>query len=64
MTERSLAIVTALVPEIGYERAARIAQESYRTGRTVREVCRQMELFSEEELDRALDLRKMTGKMP
>jgi fumarate hydratase class II len=64
MTERSLAMVTALVPEIGYERAAKIAQKSHRTGRTVREVCRQMELFSEEELDRALDLRKMTGKMP
>jgi fumarate hydratase class II len=64
MTEKSPAVVTSLVPEIGYEQAARIAQESYRTGRTVREVCRQIELFSEQELDRALDLRRMTGKMP
>ncbi len=62
MAERSLAVVTALTPAVGYERAAKIAQESYRTGQTVREVCRQMELLPEEELNRVLDLRKMTGE--
>jgi fumarate hydratase class II len=36
--EKSLALCTALTPEIGYEEAARIAQEAYASGRTVREV--------------------------
>jgi fumarate hydratase class II len=36
----SLALVTALVPDIGYERAAAIAKEAFETGRSVREVCR------------------------
>jgi len=62
MIENSLAVVTALAPKIGYEEAAKIAQEAYRTGRTVREVSRQMNVLPEQDLDRALDLRRMTGK--
>jgi fumarate hydratase class II len=61
MAETSLALVTALVPEIGYEQAARIAQESHRTGSPIREICREMKLISEEDLERALDLAQMTG---
>ena len=38
LVEQSLAMATALTPEIGYERAAAIAKEAYETGRTVREV--------------------------
>jgi fumarate hydratase class II len=60
-TEESLALVTALVPEIGYEEAANIAQESYRTGQSVREICQHRQLFSAEDLESVLDLRKMTG---
>ena len=40
-TGQSLALVTALVPEIGYERASAIAQEAYRSGRTILEVSRE-----------------------
>jgi fumarate hydratase class II len=40
LVEGSLALVTALVPDIGYERAAAIAKEAFETGRSVREVCR------------------------
>ena len=40
--ERSLAMSTALAPLVGYEKAAAIAKEAYRTGRTVREVAREM----------------------
>ncbi len=39
--ERSLAMVTALALEIGYDEAAKIAQEAYRTGKTVREIALQ-----------------------
>jgi len=35
--EQSLAMCTVLAPVIGYEKAAAIAKEAYRTGRTVRE---------------------------
>jgi fumarate hydratase, class II len=40
--EQSLAMATALAPVIGYEKAAAIAKEAYRSGRTVREVAREM----------------------
>ncbi len=38
LVEQSLAMATALTPEIGYDRAAAIAKDAYETGRTVREV--------------------------
>jgi fumarate hydratase, class II len=61
MVERSLAMCTALVPKIGYDAAAAIAKEAHRTGRTVREVARETKLVTDEELDRLLDPRRMTG---
>ena len=62
MVERSLAMVTSLAPRIGYDRAAEIAKEAYRTGRTIREVSREKSGLSEDELDEALDPRAMTGE--
>jgi fumarate hydratase class II len=41
--ERSLAMCTALVPEIGYDAAAALAKKAYKTGRTVREVAMELE---------------------
>ena len=38
LVERSLAIVTGLVPTIGYDRAAAIAHEAARTGQSIRQV--------------------------
>jgi fumarate hydratase class II len=55
LVERSLAMVTALVPRIGYDAAAEIAKESVRTGRTVRELCREKRVLPEDELNEALD---------
>ncbi len=60
LVERSLAMVTALVPSIGYDAAAEIAKESVRTGRTVRELCREKGVLPEAELARALDPWSMT----
>jgi len=59
--ERSLALVTGLVPAIGYDRAAEIAKEAHRTGRTIREVARELKVLPEAELDRLLDPRHQTG---
>ena len=60
LVELSMAMVTSLAPKIGYDRAAEIAKESARTGRTVREICRERKILSEEELNRVLDPIAMT----
>ena len=58
--EQSLAMCTALAPEIGYEAAAAIAKEAHKTGKTVREVARLKNLLSESRLDHLLDPWRMT----
>src|SRR5207237_1015819 len=60
LVELSMAMVTSLAPKIGYDRAAEIAKESARTGRTVREICREKKILPEAELERALDPVAMT----
>jgi fumarate hydratase class II len=59
--ERSLSIVTALAPHIGYDDAAEIAKQAMKEGRTVREVGLEHGL-SEDELDDYLDVRRMTER--
>ena len=60
LVELSMAMVTSLAPKIGYDRAADIAKESAKTGKTVREICREQKVLPEAELDRALDPVAMT----
>src|SRR2546430_1635559 len=60
MVERGLAICTALAPVIGYDAAADISKEAYKTGKTVREVACERTRLSEEELARILDPAAMT----
>ncbi len=60
MVERGLAICTALAPITGYDEAANISKEAYKTGKTIREVARERTSLSEEELDRILDPARMT----
>ncbi len=60
MVEQGLAICTALAPEIGYDAAAAISKEAHRSGRTVREVARELTTLSETDLDRILDPASMT----
>jgi len=60
LVEWSMAMVTALAPKIGYDRAAEIAKESVRTGKTVRQLCREKKVLPEKELERALDPVSMT----
>src|SRR5499427_1705647 len=60
LIELSMAMVTSLAPKIGYDRAAEIAKESAKTGRTVREIAREKKVLPEKELERALDPVKMT----
>jgi fumarate hydratase class II len=59
--EQSLAMCTVLAPVIGYEKAAGIAKEAYRSGRTVREIARETSGLSEDGLNQLLDPRTQTG---
>jgi len=60
MVERGLAICTGLVPLIGYDASAAIAKQAAKSGRTVREVAREVTSLTAEQLDAALDPFKMT----
>jgi len=60
--EQSLSMATSLAPEIGYDKAASIAKESYKTGRTVREIAKETSGLSEDALNAALDPMGQTGK--
>ena len=55
-----MAMVTSLAPKIGYDRAAEIAKESARTGKTVRQICLEKKVLPEAELNVALDPITMT----
>jgi fumarate hydratase, class II len=50
--ERSLMLVTALAPHIGYDRAAEIAKRAHKTGTTLREAALALGYVSAEEFDR------------
>jgi fumarate hydratase class II len=60
MVERGLMIGTALAPIVGYDAAANIAKTAAKTGKTIREVAREMTNLSDDELDRVLDPSLMT----
>ena len=60
MVHDGLAIVTTLVPHIGYDRAAAIAKEAQATGESIREVAGRSTDLSEGELDKILDPATMT----
>ena len=60
LLERNAVVVTALNPHIGYDNGAKIVKEAAATGRSVRELVLEAGLMTAEELDVALDLKKMT----
>jgi fumarate hydratase, class II len=58
--EKSLMMCTALAPRIGYDKAAELAKEAFKTGKTVRELAREKKLLPEAELNDVLDARRLT----
>jgi len=58
--ERSLMLVTALNPHIGYENAAKIAQTAHREGTSLREAALKLGLISGEDFDRWVRPEAMT----
>lgn len=57
--EWSLALVTPLATEIGYDQAAKLAYKAYREKRQIREVVREEGVLSEEMITELLDPKKM-----
>jgi fumarate hydratase class II len=58
--EKSLSMVTSLNPYIGYEKAAALAKEAFKTGKTIRELCLEQNILPSETLAAALDPWSMT----
>jgi len=57
--EGSLAMCTALAPVIGYDKAAEIAYEAYKEGKTVREIAIQKQVLKKNEIDLLLNPKSM-----
>jgi fumarate hydratase class II len=57
--QRSLMLVTALAPKIGYDGAAKIAKAAHRNGTTLREEAVKGGYVTAEEFDRIVDAKRM-----
>src|SRR4051812_6935107 len=58
--ERSAALATALMPHIGYAKAADLSKQSVKEGVLIREMVKRDKLLPADQIDDVLDLRKMT----
>lgn len=64
MLEKSLAMCTSLAPAIGYDAAAGIAKEAYKTGKTIRQIAYEKKILPKDEIDRLLNPWYMTKNTP
>jgi len=62
LMNRSLMLVTALAPEIGYDNAAAIAKHAHKTGKTLREAGLELGLVDDETFDRIVKPEGMVGR--
>ena len=58
--ERSAALATALMPHIGYAKAAELSKQSVKEGVLIREMVKRDRLLPADQIDDVLDLKKMT----
>ncbi|MFT3758484.1 class II fumarate hydratase [Thauera sp.] len=61
LVERSLMLVTALNPHIGYDKAAQIAKKAHKEGSSLREAALALDYVSAEDFDRWIDPARMVG---
>jgi aspartate ammonia-lyase len=59
--ERSVGIVTALNPVLGYEKTTELAKEALQTGKGILELIREKKLLTEDQIKDLLDPAKMTN---
>ena len=62
LMNRSLMLVTALAPEIGYDNAATIAKHAHKKGLTLKEAGLELGLVDEDTFDRVVKPEKMLGR--
>ncbi|MEO5973555.1 MAG: class II fumarate hydratase [Sphingomicrobium sp.] len=62
LLDRSLMLVTALAPEIGYDNAAAIAKHAHKTGQTLKEAGLELGLVDAETFDRVVKPEAMLGR--
>jgi fumarate hydratase class II len=62
LMNRSLMLVTALAPEIGYDKAAEIAKHAHKTGKTLKEAGLELGHIDEETFDRVVKPETMIGR--
>jgi aspartate ammonia-lyase len=58
--DRSISLATALNPYIGYAKAAEVAKESAKTGKTVVEIVRERKLLTEDQIEKVFSPEAMT----
>ncbi|MGE5640605.1 MAG: class II fumarate hydratase [Clostridia bacterium] len=64
LLDRSLMLVTALSPHIGYDKAAQIAKKAHKEGSTLREAALALGYVSAADFDRWVRAEDMTGPSP
>ena len=57
--QKNSILVTALVPQIGYDKAAEVAKEAMKLNKTIKDVLLEKKLLSEQEIDNLLDITKL-----
>jgi fumarate hydratase class II len=62
LMNRSLMLVTALAPEIGYDNAAAIAKHAHKKGQTLKEAGLELGLVDEPTFDRVVKPELMLGR--
>ena len=62
LVDRSLMLVTALTPEIGYDAAAKIAKHAHENGLTLRQAALALKLVDAETFDRVVRPEAMLGR--
>nr|MCU0410842.1 lyase family protein [Bacteroidales bacterium] len=61
--ERSVGIVTALNPVLGYEKTTELAKEALETNKGILELIREKKLLTEDQIKKLLDPAAMTGQI-
>ncbi|HDR05815.1 MAG TPA: aspartate ammonia-lyase, partial [Candidatus Marinimicrobia bacterium] len=61
--ERSIGIITALLPVIGYGKASEVAKEALESNRSIREIVLEKKLLPEDELNVILNIEKMANPL-
>ena len=61
LVNKSLMLVTALSPAIGYDNAAKIAKHAHHSGQTLKEACVELGFLSADEFDRIVKPEKMVN---